>query len=281
MNGDDADIEWSDARDANLKNWNDRVAIHEEAYELGRFDDPHYISRVVQDDLPVLSRFLPAQSLRGLELCHLQCHIGTDTVSLARSGATVTGVDFSAPALESAERLADRAQVPASWVLTDVLDAAAAVRATFDVVYTSIGTITWLGDLNKWARQIASLLKPGGVFFIRDGHPILYSLDESAPSLQLRYRYFNVGRAQEWDDESTYAGDGKITNTRTYEWPHPLSQIVMSLIAAGLRIEFFDEGDTLPWRFSDRMIEVDRAYVWPAPERDVVPCTYTIVARKN
>ncbi|MBB2976787.1 SAM-dependent methyltransferase [Microbacterium endophyticum] len=281
MNGDDIDIEWADAREANLRNWNDRVAIHEEAYELSEFDNPRYVSRVVQDDLPVLSRFLPAQSLHGLELCHLQCHIGTDTVSLARAGASVTGVDFSAPALESARRLAERAQVRASWVLTDVLDAAAAVRTTFDVVYTSIGTITWLADLEKWATQIATLLKPGGVFFIRDGHPILYSLDEDAPDLQLRYRYFDVGSAQAWDDESTYAGNGKVTNTRTYEWPHPLSRIVMSLISAGLHIEFFDEGDTLPWRFSERMIEVDGGYAWPASERDVVPCTYTIVARNN
>lgn len=281
MNGSNIEIDWESAREANLMNWDDRVPLHEAAYGLDAFDDRQHISDVVSDDLPVLSRFLPGDSLAGLDLCHLQCHIGTDTISLARSGAHVTGVDFSAPALRVAAALAERVQVDATWVETDVLDARSAVTGDFDVVYTSIGTICWLQDLDRWAAQIVALLRPGGTFFIRDGHPALLALDENAELMTTRYSYFGDGRAQQWDDESTYAGDGTVAHSRTYEWPHPLSEILGALLRAGLHIIHFDEGRTLPWRFSPRMVEVPGGYAWPHAERDLIPCTYTIVARKN
>lgn len=281
MNGRNVDIEWQAARDANHDNWNDRVPLHETAYGLDAFDDPNHLSDVVRDDLPVLSRLLPSGSLTGLDLCHLQCHIGTDTISLARAGATVTGVDFSAPALAVAAELASRSGTEATWVETDVLDARNAVSGDFDVVYTSIGTITWLADLDRWAAQIVGLLRPGGTFFIRDGHPALYALDEDAPALTTRYAYFGDGRAQQWDDESTYVGDGTVAHPRTYEWPHPLSEIIGALLRAGLRLIHFDEGRTLPWQFSPRMVDVPGGFAWPEAERNLIPCTYTIVARKD
>lgn len=280
MTSSHVDIPWDDARAANLANWNDRVPIHEEAYALAAFDDPAYLSDVVREDLAALAPYVPGGTIAGLDVCHLQCHIGTDTVSLARAGARVTGVDFSAPALESAARLAERVGADVRWVETDVLDARAAVTGDFDLVYTSIGTITWLSDLARWGEQVAALLRPGGTFFIRDGHPALYALDEEASDLRLRYAYFGDGRAQTWDDDSTYAGDGKVSHTRTYEWPHPLSEIVMALLGAGLRLEFLGEGTVLPWRFSERMVEVEGGWAWPKDERALVPCTYTIVARK-
>jgi hypothetical protein len=147
-------------------------------------------------------------------------------------------------------------------------------------VYTSIGTINWLPDLDRWAAQVAGLLRAGGTFYIRDGHPGLYAIDEEAKGLQLRYPYFGNGQAQLWDDESTYAGDGKVAHSRTYQWAHPLSEIINALIGAGLRILRVDEGTTLPWRFSPRMVEVPGGFAWPESERGLVPCTYTIVARK-
>jgi SAM-dependent methyltransferase len=183
--------------------------------------------------------------------------------------------------LRVAAALAERVQVDATWVETDVLNARSAVTGDFDVVYTSIGTICWLQDLDRWAAQIVALLRPGGTFFIRDGHPALLSLDETAELLTTRYSYFGHGRAQQWDDESTYAGDGTVAHSRTYEWPHPLSEILGALLRAGLHIVHFDEGRTLPWQFSPRMVEVPRGYAWPDAERDLIPCTYTIVARKD
>ena len=110
-------------------------------------DDPNHLTGIVRTDLAALVPFLPDGTVSGLDVCHLQCHIGTDTLSLARAGARVTGVDFSPGALESAANLAERLGVDATWVETDVLEARAAVAGNFDLVYTSIGTITWLPNL--------------------------------------------------------------------------------------------------------------------------------------
>ncbi|MCY1676274.1 class I SAM-dependent methyltransferase [Pseudarthrobacter sp. SL88] len=273
-------VDWETARATNRDNWEDRVHLHEEAYGLGALDDPGYLTPVVRTDLEALAPFVPEGTVAGLDVCHLQCHIGTDTVSLARAGARVTGLDFSPSALASAAGLAEKLGLKVAWVEADVLQARRAVSGDFDVVYTSIGTITWLPDLAQWASQVAALLKPGGTFYIRDGHPALYAVDEDAEGLQLRYPYFNRGRAQVRDEESTYVGGGKVSHSRTYQWAHPLSDIINSLIGAGLQLLRLDEGTTLPWKFSPRMVDVPDGYAWPEAERDLVPCTYTLVARK-
>lgn len=275
-----SDIDWDSARASNLANWEDRVPLHEEAYGISALDDPNYLTSVVRTDLAALVPYLPNGTVSGLDVCHLQCHIGTDTLSLARAGARVTGVDFSPAALASAASLAARLGLDATWVETDVLEARAAVVGSFDLVYTSIGTINWLPDLDRWAVQVAGLLRPGGTFYIRDGHPALYAIDEHADGLQVRYPYFGTGQAQVWDDATTYAGDGTVAHARTYEWAHPLSAIINSLIGAGLQILRLEEGRTLPWKFAPRMVEVPDGFAWPEAERDRVPCTYTVIARK-
>ncbi len=273
-------IDWDSARASNRDNWEDRVPLHEEAYGISALGDPNHLTEVVRTDLAALRPFLQDGTVSGLDVCHLQCHIGTDTLSLARAGARVTGVDFSPAALASAAKLARRLNIDATWVETDVLEARAAIHGDFDLVYTSIGTINWMPDLDCWAAQVAGLLRAGGTFYIRDGHPALYAIDENADGLQLRYPYFGNGEAQLWDDNSTYAGDGKVAHSRTYEWAHPLSKIINSLIGAGLQILRVDEERTLPWRFARRMVEVPGGFAWPEPERDLVPCTFTIIARK-
>ena len=274
------DIGWEPARETNRANWDDRVPLHVAGYGLDAFDDPTHLSSVVADDLAALAPFLPA-GVAGLDVCHLQCHIGTDTLSLARAGARVTGVDFSAPALDAARELFARHGQLATWVESDALDARAAIEGHFDLVYTSIGAICWLNDLDRWAAQVAALLRPGGTFYIRDGHPMLYALDETRDELVVRYPYFSDGRAIVWDDASTYVGEGTVAHTRTYEWAHPLSETVNALLGAGLRLLRLDESRTLPWQFAPRMTETPDGYVWPEAERDLVPCTFTIVARKD
>jgi len=287
--GDDVAIAWEDARAANLAHWDDRVPIHTGGgYDLDSFrTDPAHISQVVAVDLPVIERLL-GRGVDGLDLCHLQCHIGTDTVSFARKGARVVGVDFSAPALGAAAALADELGVEAQWVETDVLDARAAVTnqlgagRDFDLVYTSIGTVWWLNDLDRWAAQIEGLLRPGGHFYLRDGHPVLYSLDDRYPDLRSVYRYFGNGSAQGWDVGTSYVGEGAMENTRNYGYPHPLSEILRALIGAGLELVWIDEGKTLPWRFSEYMIErEDGDFELPEHQRDLVPLTFTAVARKR
>lgn len=279
----DVDVDWESGRAANLANWEERVPIHERGYGLDRFrQDPAYLSSVVRTDLAALAAFLPDGGVSALDIAHLQCHIGTDTLSLARAGARVTGVDFSPAALVVAARLADELGLDATWVETDVLEARAAVVGEFDVVYTSIGTIGWLPDLDRWAAQIAGLLREGGTFYLRDTHPALLAVDPDADGLVIRDRYFPNGLAQQWDSEWSYVGGGTLSATRTYEWPHPVSEVVNALIGAGLRILRLDEGWRLPWRFSQRMVDVgDGDWALPEAERALVPVTFTVIARRG
>ena len=276
------DVSHEDAFGANLANWEDRVPIHLEHYGLERFDDPQYRSDVVRQDLPVFERF--AGPLEGLDVVHLQCHIGTDTLSLARTGARLTGVDFSPSAVAAARQLSARTGTAATFVESNVYGAAEAVGREVDAVYTSIGTIGWLPDLHAWAREIFALLRPGGVFMIRDTHPFALVFDPDSPTpLTPRFRYFAGKQAERWDEDSTYVGDGSaaVEHGVTYEWPHPISEILQAVLAAGLKLEHFEEGSSLPWQMVSTMtLGEDGNYRLPAAYAEAVPLTFTLVARR-
>ncbi|MHA7862637.1 class I SAM-dependent methyltransferase [Tessaracoccus sp. Y36] len=287
----DQQVTDDDVREANRANWDERATLHEAgSYEVSRYaEDPEQISSVVADDRAPLARALgrdplAARPLEGLDLLHLQCHIGTDTLSLARLGARVTGADFSPASLEAARRLFAASGTPGTFVETDVQHAGDNVPGSFDVIYTSIGTVTWFRDLDAWAAGIAKLLRPGGTFYIRDGHPVMFSLDDERTDgeLVVRYRGMADGTSEVWDDEETYGSDDKLTNVRTYDWPHSLSEIVSALIGAGLTITGMDEGQTLPWDALPQMtLTADGgSYELPEHQRFLVPLTYTITARR-
>ncbi|MFC4244394.1 class I SAM-dependent methyltransferase [Gryllotalpicola reticulitermitis] len=272
---------------ANRANWDERVEGHLTGYDTEGFvADGSRISTVVRDDLRLMSPHLPGGSVAGLSLAHLQCHIGTDTLSFARLGAHVTGVDFSAEAIGAARTLAERAGLEARFVESTVDEASIAVRDTFDVVYTSIGALCWLPDLAAWARSIRTLLKPGGVFYVRDTHPMLYALDDERDdeALVVRYPYFAVESPLRFDSELSYAGTAKLANSTNYEWTHPLSEIIGVLLAEGLMIEAFGEQNTLPWKGLAQMVEAEAGSPfdgnWMLPEgRERVPLTFSLAAR--
>lgn len=268
--------------DANRANWDDRVPIHwqPDGYDADGFiADPSLLSRVVQDD----RQHLP--DLAGRRLVHLQCHFGKDTLSLARLGAEVTGVDFSEQAIAHARRLSDESGTSGRFVVSNVYDAAEALGGErFDIVYTGAGALNWLPDVRRWAVVVSSLLVPGGTFYIREGHPMLWTLDwrESDEMLVVRFPYFETVDPVPWDDDTTYAGSGKLSHTRTYEWNHGVSEVLGALVDAGLRIDMFLEHRELLWQGTPHMIlGADGRYRLPEHQRDLVPLMYSIRAIKE
>lgn len=276
---------------ANRDNWDGRARVHlgSASYSVDELvADSRRLSSVARRDVGLWRPHLPPDNptgLEGLSLVHLQCHIGTDTLSLARLGARCTGVDLSPVSLEIARDLAARAGAQIRYVEANVLGAAAAVGEEVDLVYTSTGTICWVQDLAMWGRQVAALLRPGGIFFFRDSHPSANALADADPGvLAPGYRYFPLppGQAMTYADGVTYTdGDQSlITQRRNYEWPHSVSEVLMALVLAGLEIVEVDEQDDLPWPLHPAMTPEGEAYVLPAPWREQVPVAWSIVARK-
>ncbi len=285
-----------DYRDINRANWDSRAPVHARNYGNERLlADPTALSDVVRFDLPLLGR------LDGLDVVHLQCHIGTDTLSLARLGAaSVTGVDLSSASLIEARRLAEAAGVPIRYVESDVYSAPEVIDEQFDVVYTGIGAICWLPSIQRWAQTVAALLRPGGRLFIRDGHPVLNSLllVELGPDPQdrdqqpqvtgaggstvaLELPYFEQAAWVEWNDESTYAGDDPVGSPRSVEWNHGLAEIVTAVLDAGLQLTSLTEHDSVPWEPFPGLMTYDEATgeyrLRDRPERLAASFTLTAV----
>lgn len=272
----------SDYLRQNKANWDQRAPLHaaSDGYGTETFvSDPVYLSDVVRFDLPRLG------DIDGLRGVHLQCHIGTDTLSLARLGARMSGLDFSPASLEQARTLARRCGADIGFVEADVYSADQVLPAgTFDFVYTGIGALIWLPRIDEWARVVAALLKPGGRLFVREGHPMLLAVNEAREDgLVIEYPYFERAEPVAWDDDGTYVEtDTRLTATRTYEWNHGLGEIVSALFRHGLQLSALEEHDSLPWEALPGRMVLDDAGEWRlAKDRWRLPLSYTLQAVKR
>jgi len=267
----------------NRANWDERVEGHLIAYGADDFvADPVAISSIVLEDARLMAPFLPDGSVLGRKLIHLQCHIGLDTLSWARLGAHVTGLDFSPEAVVAARKLADAAHLQAQFVESSVDDAVTRVNDRFDIVYTSIGVLMWLPRLDSWAATIHDLLVPGGTFFIREVHPLLSAVDydRADDELVVKGPYFPTSAPLRYDTGTTYAGqDMTLSNRTTFEWRHSISEIINSLLHAGLIVTSFNEHKTIPWQALPSLIPMPEGCVLPS-RRDRLPLTFSLSARR-
>jgi len=175
----------------------------------------------------------------GKTMLHLQCHFGQDSLSWARQGAKVTGVDFSPVAIQQAQELNDKLGLDSRFICSDVYSLKEELQDTFDVVFTSYGVLCWLPDMKRWASTVAHFLKPGGTFFIVESHPIFMMLDET--QLAFKYPYFGHQDAIIEYPENTYADSEAQVALEEHSWSHSLSEIIQPLLAEGLILEHFAE----------------------------------------
>lgn len=227
---------------ANKAMWDERVPIHAAS--------PFYDVAGFHAGKSTLRPFEPLElgDVAGKDLLHLQCHFGMDTLSWARLGARVSGLDFSPEAVATATKLAAEVGIEARFVCANVYDAVEAFAGRqFDIVYTGIGAIIWLPDIKRWAQTVAAMVKPGGVFYIVEGHPFAGVFGDT--SLVAEYDYFREpARPYAWNDEGSYAdATAKTEHNESYEWPHPVGAVVTSLIESGLRLDFLHEFDYTLW----------------------------------
>lgn len=267
-----------DPIEANRLNWDERAGIHArdttgdymlDAFRAGA-DALHDIdAREIGD-------------VAGKRVLHLQCHIGRDTLCLARRGARVTGLDFSPAALEVARGLATELGLDATFVLGRIEDAPRVTPGPFDLVYTTWGTINWLPELRSWAQAIATVLAPRGELYFADAHPGFLVLDQKPHGLAPTYDFHTApDRPLGFRSATTYTGDPTVlTNQQNYEWIHPLSEILGSLLRAGLEVTMFREHEELPWRAVPMLVPAS-ARTWRLPDgHPRLPLSFSLRARK-
>ncbi|NLE22527.1 MAG: class I SAM-dependent methyltransferase [Actinobacteria bacterium] len=227
---------------ANLASWDEAVALHlsSDLYDVAGFKAGG--TSLSEIELGELGPFVH----EGTRLLHLQCHFGLDTLSWARRGAVVTGVDFSGEGIRAARALADDVGLSAraTFVQSDVEHLPDRLSGTFDVVFVSWGALIWLGDLERWADVVAHFLHPGGILYIAEFHPYAFLVaDDATPdSLRVGYPYFMYGVPQRFDEDGDYADpDARMEHTVTFEWLHGFAEIIDPLLRRGLRLDFLHE----------------------------------------
>jgi SAM-dependent methyltransferase len=268
----------------NRRLWDAWTAVHTagEFYDVQRFRDH-------PDDL----RIQPWEreevgDVTGKSLLHVQCHFGLDTLSWARLGAAqVTGVDFSEPAIAFANELAAETGLAdrARFVVANVYDLPGPLEGeTFDVVYTGRGVLGWLPDLVPWARAVAGFVKPGGIFYIHEGHPVIWAIDDERTEpnpLYLRYDYWG-GETISFPVEGSYADPtAEVDAEVEHGWNHSLGEVVSLLAREGLRVEFLDEKRELDWSMPFLVERGAGSFGWPDDQVGNLPLMYSLRARKD
>ena len=228
--------------EANRLDWDRRVAVHQRSdfYDLDGFRAGRSTLRSIELDL--------LGDVAGRSLLHLQCHFGMDTLSLARLGANVTGVDFSEPAVAAARSLARELQLPARFIRSNLYDLTRVLHQQFDLVFTSYGVLCWLPDLPGWARVVARFLRLGGSFVIVDDHPMIGSMEEAGGRLEAVHSMFRT-EANEFVSTGTYADPTlRLEPLTAYDWSWTVAGMVSALLDAGLRIDRLRELPVSGWK---------------------------------
>ncbi|MFG1931626.1 class I SAM-dependent methyltransferase [Mycobacterium sp. NPDC048908] len=261
--------------------WDDRAPAHAASADYAVQDlisDPTRLSDVVRFDVPRLG---DVEGLRGI---HLQCHIGTDTLSLHRLGAVMTGLDFSPESIATARRISAEAGADVAFVQADVYSAHAAVGGGFDFVYTGIGALCWLPDVNRWAHIVSALLRPGGRLFLREYHPMMWAVDETrTEALMLGYPYFEQLEPDTFEDPGTYVDTAiAFSNNESRSWNHGLGEIITAVLAAGLELTMLVEHDSAPNNALPARMRRESDGEWRLVEHaERLPLTYTLQAVKR
>jgi SAM-dependent methyltransferase len=255
--------------------WNERVPLHADSsfYDVQGFREGKLTL------MPLERRELG--DVTGKSLLHLQCHFGLDTLSWARLGARVTGVDFSEEGIALARSLSEEVGLPADFVCANVYELPHVLSGRFDIVFTSYGVLTWLPDLTRWAQVIAHFLERGGVFYIAEVHPfaMVFYDEPDAEDLQVHYPYFHDPVPMRFEAEGSYASAAECTYKVTYEWSHSLGEIVNVLISAGLQIEFLREFPYACYQMFPFLVQDEEGWWRMKDSDDAIPMTFSLKAR--
>lgn len=259
--------------EANKNLWNQRTAVHKDSsfYNLTGFKaGENVLSPIELNELP---------DVKGKTMLHLQCHFGMDSLNWARLGANVTGVDLSDVAISEAKKLNDELKMNAKFICSNVYDLKEHLDDKFDIVFTSYGTIGWLPDLDKWAEIINYYLKPGGIFYIADFHPVVWMFDDEFT--HIKYHYDNR-EVIVMENEGTYTDTDRKSDIKgkEYSWNHSTSELFNALIKQGLQIQHFNEFMFSPYPNFSNSVETSKGQWQIKGMEGKIPMVYSVLAKK-
>lgn len=256
----------------NKQTWNNKVPVH---LESDFYNQKAFLEG--KNSLPDIDIELLG-NIKGKSVLHLQCHFGQDSLSMARMGAKVTGIDLSDKAIEVAQKLNNDLNLDAKFICCDVYDTLEKVNQQFDIVYTSYGTIGWLPDLDKWANVISKSLKPGGKFIFVEFHPVLWMFDDDFK--EIKYHYHNEKTIIE-TYTGTYANKEAEIQTDYVGWNHSLSEVISNLLKHGLEIQHFNEYDYSPYNCFNQTEEFEKGKFRIKHLENKIPMLYSLTALKK
>jgi SAM-dependent methyltransferase len=263
----------------NRSTWDERAAIHMRDangfYALDRFRAGEDILLDIEGN--------EIGDVAGRHVLHLQCHLGLDTLCLARRGAIVTGLDFSGTAIEAARTLAAEAKLPANFVQANVYDALEVLDGGFDVVFVNWGSLNWLPDIRHWAEIVSGLLRPDGCLYLAEQHPHISTMREVDGRLEPGFPWRTPPDDPVVTETPTsYNGDETpLVNQRLHEWEHPLSDIIGGVLGAGLRLDFFHEFEVLPWQRLPMMVPSGDRFFRLPDGQPPMPLAFSLKAYKG
>lgn len=256
----------------NKKSWNERVPYHLQSDFYNMKDFLKNKSSLQSIELGLLG------NVNNKTILHLQCHFGQDSISLAKMGAYVTGVDFSEAAIEAARKLSTDTYCTAEFICCNIYDLGNHLDKSFDIVFTSYGTIGWLPDLNKWAYIISKYLKAGGSFIFAEFHPVVWMFNDSFK--KITYNYFNEGEIIE-PYSGTYADLKAPISGETTTWNHSISEVINNLIQYDLEIDVFNEYDYSPYNCFKNTIETEKGKFRIKHLDNKIPMVFALKATKK
>lgn len=271
----------ADAREINRARWDALAAVHGAGIPGGHYDLDAVAAGRGLGDVEAAAVAAAVGSVEGLDVLHLQCHVGIDSIALARTGARVTGVDLSPASLAAAAALAERCGVSLELVEAEATALPPALHGRFDVVYATVGVLCWIEDLDAWMRSVAAALHPGGRLVLVEVHP-LYSMALTFDPLVVDFPYAFDG-PREFDEPGSYADpDAKVAATKEVAYAHSLGEIVTAAVRAGLRIDALDEhldADTDP-RGTVAVQEADGRFRVRLGGVEPIPLLFTLLATR-
>jgi 2-polyprenyl-3-methyl-5-hydroxy-6-metoxy-1,4-benzoquinol methylase len=256
----------------NKRVWNQRTAVHKDSsfYDITSFLKGK--TSLNEIELRELG------DVKGKKILHLQCHFGMDSLSLARMGADVTGIDLSDAAINEAKKLNDQLSLNAKFICCNVYDLKEHLHEQFDIVFTSYGVIGWLPDLGKWAELISYYLKPGGFFYMAEFHPVVWMMDENFKGV--KYYYHNQELIVS-EMQGTYTDRSADIKGKEYSWNHSISEVLNALLANKLELEFFNEYSYSPYACFNNLVQGADGMWRVKGLEDKIPMVYSLKASRH